>query len=291
VKQQLPPTAHDRHDTMLVVRLYDDDVDAAERDRATTQIAACEECSALFADLGVIAKATKAMPTPARPRDFALTEADAARLRPRSTRRLRLAWPGLRRSFGGALMALGLVGVVLTSATATSSPVSLGLKNRVASGGQHDVATAGPAVPAAVNGGTPEMGAAGPSQGSLVVTDGGSPLPSPARMPQTPAPAASPASAPNVNPAPSASLEAQLAAPGASNSQTSSQGKGTGSATAGGTNTNGYITGGESNGPSAASGFDGRQLGLIGFGLAFLLGLCLLVAPRLSRLAPRRVRG
>src|ERR1035437_831701 len=75
-------TAHASHDESLVVRLFGYDVDPAERSRALDLVAGCEECAALYADLGSIATATSALPAPARPRDFTLTPADAARLRP-----------------------------------------------------------------------------------------------------------------------------------------------------------------------------------------------------------------
>jgi hypothetical protein len=107
---------HATHDELLIARLYGDDVDDRERARALELVAGCDECSALYADLGAIAKATTALPVQPRPRDFALTEGDAARLRSRRRGRARLLAIGRRRSFGGALVALGFSGLVLTSA-------------------------------------------------------------------------------------------------------------------------------------------------------------------------------
>jgi hypothetical protein len=107
---------HATHDELLIARLYGDDVDDRERARALELVAGCDECSTLYADLGAIAQATTALPLPSRPRDFALTEADAARLRPRRGVRARLLAIARRRSFGGALVALGFSGLVLTSA-------------------------------------------------------------------------------------------------------------------------------------------------------------------------------
>jgi hypothetical protein len=107
---------HATHDELLIARLYGDDVDDRERARALELVAGCDECSALYADLGAIAKATAALPVQSRPRGFALTEDDAARLRPRRGVRARLLAIGRRRSFGGALVALGFSGLVLTSA-------------------------------------------------------------------------------------------------------------------------------------------------------------------------------
>jgi anti-sigma factor RsiW len=101
---------------MLIVRFYGGDVDDSERARAIELMADCADCADLFADLGAISEASAAMPVPARPRDFTLTEEDAARLRSK-----RRAWKaifglGLRRSLGGSLAALGLAGLMLTSA-------------------------------------------------------------------------------------------------------------------------------------------------------------------------------
>ena len=108
--------SHASHDEMLVVRFYGGDVDDSERARAIELMADCADCADLFADLGAISEASSAMPVPARPRDFTLTEEDAARLRGK-----RRAWKaifglGLRRSLGGSLAALGLAGLMLTSA-------------------------------------------------------------------------------------------------------------------------------------------------------------------------------
>jgi hypothetical protein len=107
---------HATHDEMLIARLYGDDVDDRERARALELVAGCDECSALYADLGAIAEATSALPAQPRPRDFALTEEDAARLRPRRRGRARFLGIIGRRSFGGALVALGFSGLILTSA-------------------------------------------------------------------------------------------------------------------------------------------------------------------------------
>jgi hypothetical protein len=107
---------HATHDELLIARLYGDDVDDRERARALELVAGCDECSALYADLGAIAEATTRLSAQPRPRDFALTEEDAARLRPRRRGRARLLAIGRRRSFGGALVALGFSGLVLTSA-------------------------------------------------------------------------------------------------------------------------------------------------------------------------------
>src|ERR1035437_10081176 len=108
--------SHPNHDEMLIARFYGGDVDDSERARAIELMVDCADCADLFADLGAISEASSAMPVPARPRDFTLTEEDAARLRSK-----RRAWKaifglGLRRSLGGSLAALGLAGLMLASA-------------------------------------------------------------------------------------------------------------------------------------------------------------------------------
>ena len=107
--------AHSNHDELLIVRLFGGDVDDHERAIALDLLGECEDCAALFADLVATADAMAALPVPARPRDFALTEADAARLR--KARRGLGFFSALRRTraLGGSLVALGLVGIVATA--------------------------------------------------------------------------------------------------------------------------------------------------------------------------------
>lgn len=108
------PSPHAAHDELLIARLFGDDVDDRERAAALDQMASCEDCAALFADLCSIRDATVALPVPARPRDFSLTQADAARLRPHRSGFGRVLGLGLRRSLGGAMIAIGFSGVLLT---------------------------------------------------------------------------------------------------------------------------------------------------------------------------------
>jgi anti-sigma factor RsiW len=75
-----PSAGHAGHDPLLIVAFLDDDLSAAERAAVETILATCPDCAALQADLVVLATATRALPIPARPRDFRLTAADAARL-------------------------------------------------------------------------------------------------------------------------------------------------------------------------------------------------------------------
>jgi hypothetical protein len=72
---------HADHDLEIVASLLDRDLAEFDRAVAERQVAECRSCAALIADLRSLASQTAATPTPARPRDFRLTAADAARLR------------------------------------------------------------------------------------------------------------------------------------------------------------------------------------------------------------------
>lgn len=71
---------HDHHDPELIASLLDRNTAASERTAAETRVASCPDCAALHADLVALSQAAQALPLPPRPRDFALTAADAARL-------------------------------------------------------------------------------------------------------------------------------------------------------------------------------------------------------------------
>lgn len=131
-----PTPRHDRalhprdpsQDELLIARHVADDVDAAERALAERLVAGCAGCAALAADLRAISSATRRLPAPRRPRDFRLSAADAAALRPLGRSplaRLRswLAGPGFAfsRPLAGGLVSLGLVGLVLSSSLGSSS--------------------------------------------------------------------------------------------------------------------------------------------------------------------------
>ena len=69
-------------------RSADRSLTATERAAAEALVAGCSLCAQLHADLVALGAAARAMPTPARPRDYVLTPADAARLRPTGWRRV-----------------------------------------------------------------------------------------------------------------------------------------------------------------------------------------------------------
>jgi hypothetical protein len=112
-------TSHDRHDPMLVAALAADDLAGTDRDQAIDLTRTCAECATLHDDLLALARATASVPPPiaARPRDFRLTPADAARLRPSGWRRLVAAASSSRvifsRPLGAGLATLGLVGLLV----------------------------------------------------------------------------------------------------------------------------------------------------------------------------------
>jgi hypothetical protein len=117
----MPDLPHSRpdHDSLLVVALAGDDLSGADAAAARAQVAECPGCAQLLEDVRAIAAAAAALPPPRRPRDFRLTEADAARLRP-------TGWRGLLRRFGDpgfaftrplatGLATLGIAGLLLAT--------------------------------------------------------------------------------------------------------------------------------------------------------------------------------
>jgi hypothetical protein len=134
---------HEQHDPILVVSLASRDFAAADRDRATAQalVDSCADCAALHDDILAIARATKALPAAARPRDFQLSPEQAAKLRPAGWRRLiaGLAAPGpiFSRQLGLGLATLGIAGLLIgalpsvqlgmgSSAGASAAPAAAG---------------------------------------------------------------------------------------------------------------------------------------------------------------------
>ena len=114
---------HDRHDLLLVAALAAGDLAATDRDHALDQTGSCAACAELHDDLLAIAHATASVPPIAtRPRDFRLTPADAARLRPAGWRgllgRLASAPRAVTRPLGAGLATIGLVGLLIGNAPA-----------------------------------------------------------------------------------------------------------------------------------------------------------------------------
>lgn len=115
------PTIHDAapdHDEALIVRLAAEDLHGREADAARARVAECPACAELLGDIRAIMAATAALPAPRRSRDFRLTEADAARLRPIGWRRVLGLFnqPSLAftRPLATGLATLGIVGLLVT---------------------------------------------------------------------------------------------------------------------------------------------------------------------------------
>jgi anti-sigma factor RsiW len=273
------PTTHAGHDELLVARLFGGDLDTSERGLALDQLANCPDCAALFADLGAIASATAALPVPPRPRDFTLTVADAARLGAGRRRLPAFLRPELRRSFGGVLAALGLVGVVLTGgfsvfggvAGTTSSDQSN--RNSLAA----DQAAAG---------GVASLAPAAQPAASAAATYGGGPVFGPLDSTPIPAAASSDGVVLNGGQGPiSAPEPSGLKAVTSGNPDLAVQASAGGSEADGRTRTSHSTSPGAS---TASSGMDARLVWLIGFAVLFGVGLAILILPSMFR---RRGRG
>ena len=111
--------AHATHDPILVAALTDRSLSVTERAEAEALVAGCSLCAQLHADLVALGAAARAMPTPARSRDYVLTPADAARLRPTGWRRVAGAFgtarDGFSRPLAIGLTTLGLAGLLVTA--------------------------------------------------------------------------------------------------------------------------------------------------------------------------------
>src|SRR5450759_4108575 len=102
----------------MIAALDAGDLAGDERDRAAVLVDRGAGCAALLGDLAIIRTATATLPAPPRRRDYRLTDADAARLRPSAWRSV-IAWLGAPRStvrpLAGGLAALGIAGLLLTA--------------------------------------------------------------------------------------------------------------------------------------------------------------------------------
>ena len=114
-----PAPDHATHDPELVAAHLDGRLDPADLDRVDGWLAACGACAVLHDDLQDLVLATRALPTPSRPRDFALSPEDARRARSGGWRRLVAAIGSPRdtvsRPLAVGLTTLGLAGLLVAN--------------------------------------------------------------------------------------------------------------------------------------------------------------------------------
>jgi len=93
---------------------------APERAAAQALVASCTSCAELHADLLSLRAAARAMPTPARPRDYTLSARDASRVGHGGWRRFVAAFGSSRemltRPIAAGLTTLGLAGLLFAAA-------------------------------------------------------------------------------------------------------------------------------------------------------------------------------
>jgi anti-sigma factor RsiW len=111
------PTTHPTHDPELIAAAVGGVLEPSERRQVDSWLSTCRACAELHSDLLSIASAQRTVPTPARPRDFQLTPADAHRLRPHGIRAILAAIGSSRDAFtkplAVGLTTLGLVGLLV----------------------------------------------------------------------------------------------------------------------------------------------------------------------------------
>ena len=197
VPDHTPAAAAVEH-AALIAALDAGDLAGIERDRAATLVGTCAGCASLLADLAVLRAATAALPAVPRTRDYRLTDADVARLRPSAWGRL-VGWLGAPRSkvrpLAGGLAALGIAGLLLSTtpgffgqAAATLSTSGAPVTTQGEAGG------AGGGAPGNAQLSTAPSTSAGPG-----ATPGPKAVPVPAALP-APSPAAAGVPAPSAIP-------------------------------------------------------------------------------------------
>ncbi len=120
-EMQVPIADHRAHDPLLVASLLDRSTNGIERERAEALIASCHDCTALHRDLVAIRAAARALPTPPRMRDYAISTADARRLQRTGWRRLIAGFGSTRDAFSRPL-AIGLTTIGLAGLLVTTIP-------------------------------------------------------------------------------------------------------------------------------------------------------------------------
>ena len=153
------PANHVAHDPTWIAALAsrDPDLRPSERTRAEAALTSCEACADLFADLVAVSAAIPSAAIPARPRDFTLTEADAARLRPRGLRRW-IASIGSVRDGITFPLAMGLTTMGIAGLLFATVPGALSGMSGDAAAGPQSLSTVGAPVQGA-GGGAPAASA------------------------------------------------------------------------------------------------------------------------------------
>ena len=127
--EPLQPAAasdHPRHDPSLIAALAARETDLDVRDAAAARdlVTRCTACRDLLADLVALQVALPMASTPARPRDFTLTDADARRLSGTGWRRVVGFFGSARDAFSKPLAVgfttIGIVALVITAAPGIS---------------------------------------------------------------------------------------------------------------------------------------------------------------------------
>jgi anti-sigma factor RsiW len=251
--------SHSRHDELLIARLFGGDVSDRERTRALGLVGECHECADLFADIGATADAIVAMPVAARPRDFTLSEADAARV---GMARRRLSLPGVfrpARALGRSMVALGLIGVVATGSLSLLGKTETGNYSGPNSVPALAVGSAAAENDYAVATGAQAPGESAGSKGQITADGTSEPKAGETARNVPPTPASSgPAVEAMTSPVPSVPASQPAFDAGGTDGSTSA--------------TN-----------AATGGMDARLFLVAGFGLLFVAGLLVLALPRVWR--------
>jgi hypothetical protein len=156
---------HRRHDRLLVARFAVGDAAFGQEHEAQDLVRRCSECAALAADISAISKSVAKMPAPPRPRDFRLTQDQAANLRgSRCDRWLRTitgsGWSTVRPVAAMALsvgMVMSVVGFLPVIGATSGSPT-------VTDSAVQQPVAAGPSLEASEGGRTNEFPAPGATQ-------------------------------------------------------------------------------------------------------------------------------
>ena len=197
VPDHTPAAAAVEH-AALIAALDAGDLAGIERDRAATLVGTCAGCASLLADLAVLRAATAALPAVPRTRDYRLTDADVARLRPPAWGRL-VGWLGAPRSkvrpLAGGLAALGIAGLLLSTTPGFFGQAAMTLSTT----GAPVVAPGDAGGAGAAREVSPQLSTAPTTQAVPGATPGPKAVPVPAALP-APSPAAAGVPAPTAPP-------------------------------------------------------------------------------------------